>query len=469
MSGKIRQQVVLEEERPLIEFPTFVKLTIVFGALFIGLMLLVIPWYFAILAFFALVTLIAVFFDPYFGLLAFLVGSLLHPVEFFAEVLGPLHLSRNLAFGVLLVWIFHIIVYRDFKIVKAKQNVLILLFGLALFISTFQYFDYSFSLFLEFVKLLILYILVVNLVTTRRKFLILIWGLVILGFFACLIGIYQHAYGIGMDYGEGYIRIRGTATDPNDYAMHLVILVPLIFGLLFNYRNIIVKIVLILIFGLLLLNIVFTYSRGGMLALVFVLVSSILGFSFQRRRRILPIILITSAFLVIITFVPAQYWARTQKIFDLSDPAIKARLDTWKTGLDMMKDHPFTGIGLGVFQYEYILRAYMSPDVKTRIALFSHNAYIQIGAETGIFGLMFFIMLILFSWLDLRRVQNDYQRKGDLLFSGLSLGLRVGLMGYLICAVFLTQAFLTMLWIILPLAVVAKQLFLKENEDLQNG
>lgn len=461
MPEEIRQQAVLEEERPLVEFPALVKLTIIFGALFIGFMLLAIPWYFAVLAFFALVTLIAVFFDPYFGLLAFLVGSLLHPVEFFAEILGPLHLSRNLAFGVLLVWIFHIVVYRDFKIVRAKQNMLIALFGLALLLSTFEYFGYSFGIFLEFVKLLILYFLVVNLVRTRRKLLIVIWGLVILGAAACLIGIYQHILGIGVDYGEGVIRIRGTALDPNDYAMHLIILIPLIFGLLFNYRNILLKALLLFIFVLLVLNVVFTYSRAGMLALAFVLALSILGFSFQRQRRVLPIILITLALSVSLPFIPAKYWERAKSISDFSDPAIQARLDVWKTGLGMIKDHPFRGIGLGVFQYEYILRAYMSPDVKTRISLFSHNAYLQIGAETGVFGLIFFLLLIFFSWQDLAKSGKAFQRNGDLLFSGLALALRIGLFGYLVCATFLTQAFLTVFWIILPLAVVMRKFSLE--------
>lgn len=457
MPEKIGQQTILEEERPLLEFPTLIKLVIILGSFFVGLMSFLLPWYFALLAFFALAVLIAIFFDPYVGLLAFLVGSLLHPVEFFANILGPLHLSRNLAFGVLFMWIFHTIVYRDFKIVKTKQNIFILLFVGTLFISTFRHFDYSFPSFLEFVKLLVLYFLVVNLVKTRKKLLIMIWGLVILGAAACLIGIYQHAHGIGVDYGEGVIRIRGTALDPNDYAMHLVILIPLVFGLLFNYRNIIVKVILLFIFVLLILNIVFTYSRAGLVALVFVLALSFLRFSIQRQWKILPIILIVIAFSVLLPFIPAQYWARAKSISDFSDPAIQARLDTWKTGLEMMMDYPFRGIGLGAFQYEYILRAYMTPDVKTRIALFSHNAYLQIGAEVGIFGLAFFLLLLFFSWQDLQKAERNFQKRNDSLFSGLALGLRLGLLGYLVCAIFLTQAFLTMIWIILPLAMVMKK------------
>ncbi len=445
------------EERPIIELPILIKIAIIGMAFLLGLSVLFIPWYFALLAFFSFAFLVAIFFDPYFGLLAFLIGSLLHPVEFFADVLGPLHLSRNLAFGVLFIWLFHIIVYRDFKIVKTKQNIIIFLFGTTLFISTLRYFDYSFYGFLEFIKLLILYFLVVNLVKTKKKFLILIWGLVILGLAACLIGIYQYAHGIGVDYGEGVIRIRGTAFDPNDYAMHLVILIPLVFALFFNYRNVITRTLLILIFVLLILNVVFTYSRGGMVALIFVLASSVLWFGFKHKRKILAVVLLSVFLLGIVPFIPVQYWARAKSVFDLSDPSINSRLEIWKVGLQMMKDHPFRGIGLNVFQYEYVERAFTASDIKTRVARFSHNAYLQIGAETGIFGLIFFLLLLFFSWQDLKKAGSNFQKKKDFLLSDLALSLRLGLLGYLVCAVFLTQAFLTMLWIILPLAVVMKK------------
>jgi len=465
MSDKPEERMILEEERPIIELPTLIKLVICFGALLIGLSLLILPWYLVLALFLALSGMIFVFFDPYVGLVAFLIGALLHPLEFFSEIFSNMHISTVLAVVVMFIWAFHVIVYRDFKIVNDKLNILIVIFGAMLFVSTFKYFDFSFPQFIDFAKLFVLYFLVVNLVTTRNKFLIIMWGLVILGAIACLVGIYQHFQGIGVDYGEGVVRIRGTATDPNDYAMHLVILVPMVFALIFNYRNIIIKGMLILVLVLLILNIVFTFSRGGLVAFILVLGLSMLGFSFQRRKFFLPVILISIGTLVLLPMIPQKYWERAKTISDFSDPAIQARLDTWKTGFEMMGDHPIAGVGLGAFRYEYTMRARMSSDVKTRVSLFSHNAYIQIGAEMGIPALIVFILLIVLSWIDLRKAERTFLERGDLLFAGFSLSLILGLLGFIVCAIFLTQAFLTMLWIILPLAVATKQLLLKE-EDL---
>ncbi|MFA6355979.1 MAG: O-antigen ligase family protein [Candidatus Omnitrophota bacterium] len=464
MTEKPYRQDMHEEERPIIEFPALVKLAIALGALMIGSSLLVLPWAWALALFVAIGGMIAIFFDPYAGLIAFLVGALLHPLEFFSEFFANMHISTILAVVIMFIWAFHVIVYKDFKIVNDKLNILVFLFGVTLFISTLGLFDFSFPQFIDFVKLFILYFLVVNLVRTRKKFLIMIWGLVVLGAAACLIGVYQHYTGIGADFGEGYIRIKGTATDPNDYAMHLVILVPIVFALFVNYRNILVKGMTLAVLLLLILNIVFTYSRGGLVAFAFVLALSVLGFSFQRKKFWLPIILVAIGTAALLPMIPEKYWERAKTISDFSDPAIQARLDTWKTGLEMIGDHPVRGVGLGVFRYEYLMRAFMGSDVKTKVSLFSHNAYIQIGAEVGLPALTLFILIIAFGWFDLSKSEKAYIKKGDMLFAGIALSLKLGLLGYMICAVFLTQAFLTMFWIILPLAVVSRKLCVDDTE-----
>ncbi len=452
------------EERPLIEFPALVKIFIILGSLLIGASLLVLPWYIALALFVVFVGMVAIFFDPYTGLIAFLVGALLHPLEYLSGLFSSMHVSTMLAVCILFIWVFHVIVYRDFKIVNDKMNILVVLFGIALFISTFTYFDFSFPQFIDFIKLLILYFLVINLVRTRNKYLIIMWCLILFGTIACFVGLYQHARGIGVDYGEGVVRITGTALDPNDYAMHIVILLPIIFALIFNYRNYIVRGMLIFILTLFILNIVFTYSRGGMVAFGLVLVFSVLGFSFQRKKVLLPLVLILMGALLLAPMIPEKYWERAKSITNLRDPAIQARLDTWKTGLGMIADHPVKGVGLGAFRYEYISRAYMSNDVKTKVAFFSHNAYIQIGAEVGIPALIIFTLLLVFSLADLTRSERCFLNKGDMLFAGFSLSLKLGLMGYIICAIFLTQAFLTIFWIVLPLAVVTK-MFARESEE----
>jgi Na+/glutamate symporter len=89
---------------------------------------------------------LAIFLDLYIAIIVFIIGTFFHPT-YWVPQLQELHLARNLAFGILLIWGFHIIIYRDFKIEKAPQNILIAVFFTIGFLSTLKDFDYSFRSF----------------------------------------------------------------------------------------------------------------------------------------------------------------------------------------------------------------------------------------------------------------------------------------------------------------------------------
>ncbi len=447
-----------EEEKPLIEFPTLVLWAIAFFSLSLGFMLLIFPWYIGLGFFIVLCLTIGVFLNPYVGVLIFLVGSLLHPTQFIGEAVAGFHLARNLAFLMLLTWLFHIIIYRDFKIVKAPQNFFVFGLGIMMFISTFRYFDYSSPHFLELLKLLILYFMVVNLVKSEKQLHVIIWFLIGLALFATFVGIYQYTHNIGMYSAEdGILRITGTALDPNDFAMHLVILIPLTFALFLSYKSIFIKIILAFLFILSILNIIFTFSRGGFVGLAVVLGLSTLVMIVQKKIKIAFIIFGLIVALVISLFVSQEYWQRIGSIVNVREASIAARLESWKAGLKMMKDHPFKGVGLGVFQYEYSSISQTDPGYKVKVPKYAHNSYIQVGAETGILGLLFFLGLIYFTFRDLFIASKFFKEQQRINFFNLSQFLIISLAGYVVCGMFLTQAFLTMFWIISPLAIVLKK------------
>lgn len=458
---------LIHEERPIIEFPQLLKVGIVFLAFCMGIGFLIFPWYIPLGVFIVVVFIMGVFFSPYIGILIFLMGALIHPAQIIGESVAGLHLARNLAFLMLFAWLFHILVYRDFGMIKSRQNWLVLGFGIMLLCSSLRYFDFSFPNFVELLKLLILYFMVINLVKKPKQVFIIVWFLIFLCLITSVIGVYQYFNNIGLYSPEDKVlRITGTSLDPNDYAMHLVMVFPLLISFFFIARNIIMRLILVMTSILLLSNVIFTFSRGGFVGLGVVIFFSFIILIMQKRIKPIGAMALLFSFILLLSFIPARYWTRMLTILNPSEASASARLESWKAGFNMMKDHPIIGVGLGAFPHEYALRASLAADeFKVKIPRFAHNSYIQVGAEIGVIGLTFFLLLILFSFRDILRAQRIFREKNEVVLSELCQFLGVGLMGYAACGMFLTQAYLTMFWIVVPLIVAIKEIALKINTE----
>ena len=73
------------------------------------------------------------------------------------------------------------------------------------------------------------------------------------------------------------------------------------------------------------------------------------------------------------------------------DESSYARIDLWTYALKIFKEHPILGIGWGKFKYAYF-NAFKNMLIRSKYQLLNvHNVYIQLLAETGIIGFIFFI------------------------------------------------------------------------------
>lgn len=139
--------------------------------------------------------------------------------------------------------------------------------------------------------------------------------------------------------------------------------------------------------SLLLGAIIWTGSRGGVLALV-VGVSLVLGVRFGRRG-LFAILVILMVGLVI----PNPF--RTRVIAEHTvNPVGYARLQMWKQATLAMIDHPF-GVGLGLYQYVYPRYAFPVDGQiirYERTAQTPHSEYVQMGVELGV------VSVVVFCW-----------------------------------------------------------------------
>jgi putative inorganic carbon (HCO3(-)) transporter len=125
---------------------------------------------------------------------------------------------------------------------------------------------------------------------------------------------------------------------------------------------------------------VMTHTRGAWMGLV-AGVALILGFHQKRFLLALPVVAV-----VIFLASPAAVRARISSIVDPQDVTARERLYMWGSGLQILRDHPWTGVGMEGIRRVY--PAYKHPNALRDQRGHLHSNLIQVAAERGIIGLL---------------------------------------------------------------------------------
>jgi len=452
-----RQNLYYLEEKPIIELPFLLKALLIILCFALGGSLLFLPWYIVLILFTGLCFAFAIVFDPFIGVILFILTTFVHFLAF--APVGLVRYQPAVITGVviLLCWFTHVMVYRDLDVPRNIQLFYFLAFVLCFVFSvSFHQYDSYFHV-LNLVKVLILYILIVILVKIKKQVLIILFLVLFLNIYSATYGIIKQHYALG---GEVFKRIVGLEDNPNYFSMNLILIIPLILGFFQYYRSFWIKVFFATIFILLSSAVVFSLSRAGSLGLAIVVLFSFWRF-FVKKNKFLTLFVFLLIFLSLIPFLPEEYWHRIQSIVNLKDVSIRGRIDGFLVGLQMMIRHPFIGTGIGRWAYEYWPVAITMPYVKTKFSGTAHNVFIEVGSGLGVFGLIVFIMLIYSSFKNYIIAQKIFIQRKELLLAVISDALFVGLIGFLSCAMFAAAVNLKIFWIIIALSVVLKRIALQ--------
>jgi hypothetical protein len=186
----------------------------------------------------------------------------------------------------------------------------------------------------------------------------------------------EHPYLLEMnaDKGELIYRLRGLGmiNDPNDFGQVIVCLIPLLF-IFWRTQKMLWNIGLVILpVCALLAGTYLTHSRGALLALMAIMIVAA-----RRRIGTLPSILIAGGVLaaaMLLNFTGGR---------GISANAGSDRTALWSSGLQMLKSHPFFGVGLGSFA-----------DNCDGCGHTAHNSLVVCAAELGMVGLFFWAMFL---------------------------------------------------------------------------
>lgn len=283
--------------------------------------------------------------------------------------------------------------------------------------------------------------------------------------------------------GSGGLRYGGPIAESNVWGQILVSILPIALYQFAKVREPRIKFLSAMAALFILLAVLFTESRGAFLALIIVMTL----IAFDLRIKATTLLSLASLGLVLLIIAPSRYTERIKTLDILfqsnqeygfsRDDAVEGRREKMLTGLAMFKEHPFLGVGFANYSDNYWsyagnlgLEATARNVGSESSARQPHSLYVEIMAETGIFGIASFLV---FTYLILRdlyhsRKMNDANRvKADPDWSLWITSIFMSILTFLVAGIFLHGIGFRFIWILCGLAFAIIHLTQDRSPSLQ--
>ena len=324
-------------------------------------------------------------------------------------------------------------------------------------VSTFSalYARKAFDTTLDLSKIVLIYIVIENTVTSesrlKKVFLTLAFG----GMFPAIGTIYHYMNGILIEGSRS--SWLGVFKNPNEDAYSLAVLVPITAALAANAKWYF-RVLLWGMIGIYIVAIFLTFSRGGLLGLV-----AALGLiCWKQKSFLLRVVMIVG--LVGGMAVAAAFWTRGRDFKNVDqDTTFRQRIATVIAGGYMFLDNPLLGVGPGnsmVAYPLYVPKDYLDCGCETQLVI--HNAFIQVLSEMGALGFILFMSLLGLTLIESRTMQTGPM-------APYAAALEIGLWVFVVCG--LTNGF-TYTWspyLLFGLIVAARRIADSRGTDAGQG
>src|SRR5215475_14420886 len=308
-----------------------------------------------------------------------------------------------------------------------------------------------------YLKTVIIFIMMVNLIDTRQR-IFSMWKLVVVCGAALGVGAIK-SY-IKGEFAMKGLRIEGLVggmfENPNDLATTLDLLLPFAVALTLISKGR-ARLLYLVCAAVMAIGVLFTLSRGGFLGLI--ASSGVLLWKLGRWRRLkttLGVALICGILLVV---MPGGYGARIVTIFNTEQDqtgSAQQRRELLERAASVAISRPIVGVGMGNFHIY---------SIKEKAA---HNSYLEIAAELGVTGLIAYLFVIFAPFRSLHRIERQtsgMRSKSEREMYWLSVSIQAAFIAYIVCSFFASIQYLWYLYYTAAYAVALRQIHAAEERE----
>ena len=264
----------------------------------------------------------------------------------------------------------------------------------------------------------------------------------------------------------GVLRFGGPIGESNVWAQVLAATLPFAIYQLFKRPEPLIRITMLGSALVIFLCLLYTESRGAIVALFLVIPLIIL----EMRLNATSILISAVVGIMVISLVPSKYTARikTLQIFFQTDQqygltqdeSVAGRREKMLTGLAMFEDKPFLGVGFGNYSTNYWKYAGQlgfeasTTDIQSAQAdREPHSLYIEIMSETGLFGIITFLIFFWFLFGGLyqarKRALGSLDKNWEIWITSTA----IAILSFLISGFFLHGIRFRYIWVLIGLAL----------------
>lgn len=270
--------------------------------------------------------------------------------------------------------------------------------------------------------------------------------------------------------GDGqrhYIASGSFLGDGNDFALSVNLAIPFCLFLMLESQSVTKKIFYSAALAVLVLAVVATQSRGGIMALACV------GFYYWLKsdKKIIGVIGIVMVIVLIISVAPPQFFERMETLTQTGDKmegSAQGRILLWGAAIRMATDHPLLGVGAGHFPpkfgAEYPPDGYRKNEIPWQTA---HSSYFLVLGELGIPGIIFLLGIIVSNLLAGERTLRKTKPQSvshNVDSRNLLIALNASLIAFMVGGAFLSGAYYPHIYLLAALLECGRDLCLKSFE-----